>query len=116
MNYAKTITILVCKSINYHKKRYVIKMSSLKRKLTLAMNCKRKKENQNLDYTLISSASLSSRINKECFSITCEDLARFLLGKVMVRQSNQTILKGRIVETECYPGGEDKASHSYNGR
>jgi DNA-3-methyladenine glycosylase len=44
-------------------------------------------------------------------------MALYLLGKVLVRKlDNGSILKGRIVETECYLGGEDKASHSYNGR
>lgn len=59
----------------------------------------------------------SRRLLKEDLDIPCKNLAIFLLGKILVRQfDNQTILKGRIVETEAYLGGDDKGSHSYNGR
>ena len=58
-----------------------------------------------------------NRLKDSFYDVPCEDLAKRLLGKILVRQINDgTVLKGRIVETECYPGGEDKASHSYNGR
>ena len=47
----------------------------------------------------------------------CVELARFLLGKVLVCQLNGgPRISGRIVETESYLGGEDKASHSYAGK
>ncbi|XP_076272746.1 uncharacterized protein LOC143204154 [Rhynchophorus ferrugineus] len=59
----------------------------------------------------------SKRLVKKDFNISCQEMAFFLLGKILVRQlDNGTILKGRIVETECYLGNEDKASKSYNGR
>lgn len=51
------------------------------------------------------------------FDKSCIDLAVFLLGKILVRKLNDgCLLKGKIVETECYPGGEDKASHSFGGK
>jgi DNA-3-methyladenine glycosylase len=40
-------------------------------------------------------------------------LAEDLLGKIIVRKTKGKILRARIVETEGYPGGKDKASHSY---
>lgn len=49
-------------------------------------------------------------------NVSCHDLANFLLGKILARSINGKILKGRIVETECYLGVEDKASSSYGGR
>ncbi|KAJ8976897.1 hypothetical protein NQ317_014068, partial [Molorchus minor] len=56
------------------------------------------------------------RLVKEDFDKPCKDLAVYLLGKILVRKLEfGAVLKGRIVETECYLGGEDKASHSYNG-
>ncbi|VEN33459.1 unnamed protein product [Callosobruchus maculatus] len=59
----------------------------------------------------------SNRLLKEDLDKECEDLAVYLLGKCLVRKlEDGTILKGRIVETEAYLGGNDKASHSYNNR
>jgi DNA-3-methyladenine glycosylase len=47
-------------------------------------------------------------------STDIEMSARQLLGCLMVRQYNDTVLVGRIVETEAYDQ-EDTASHSYRG-
>ncbi|KAJ8957525.1 hypothetical protein NQ318_020563 [Aromia moschata] len=59
----------------------------------------------------------SRRLLKEDYTKSCKDLAVYLLGKTLIRQlENGELLKGKIVETECYLGGEDKASHSYNGK
>ena len=43
-------------------------------------------------------------------------LAKKLIGKILVRETNEGIIKCRIVETEAYCGIEDKASHAYAGR
>lgn len=40
-------------------------------------------------------------------------VAKELLGKVLVRELNGTILKGKIVETEAYFGPEDPASRAF---
>ena len=43
------------------------------------------------------------------------ELARDLLGRVLVRVLEGRRLSGRIVETEAYAGGEDAASHGFKG-
>lgn len=44
-------------------------------------------------------------------------VAQELLGKIIVRVIDKdTILKGRIVETEAYMGMHDPASHAYGGK
>ncbi|RVE69714.1 hypothetical protein OJAV_G00080550 [Oryzias javanicus] len=57
------------------------------------------------------------RLGDDFFQQPCINLAKALLGKVLVRRcSDGTELRGRIVETESYLGGEDKASHSAGGK
>lgn len=43
-------------------------------------------------------------------------LAKDLLGKILVKEIDGVLYKGRIVETETYMGVVDKACHSYNNR
>jgi DNA-3-methyladenine glycosylase len=44
------------------------------------------------------------------------DVARDLLGLVLVRRSPEGTVAGRIVEVEAYVGIEDRASHAWRGR
>lgn len=43
-------------------------------------------------------------------------IAKELLGKILVTKWNGIITSGRIVEVEAYNGINDKASHSFGGR
>ena len=59
---------------------------------------------------------MTARLQKEFFNKTCDILAKELLGKVLCRKCGDQVLKGRIVETEMYPGVTDKASHSFDNK
>ncbi|XP_047213492.1 DNA-3-methyladenine glycosylase-like isoform X1 [Girardinichthys multiradiatus] len=57
------------------------------------------------------------RLEQDFYSQPCISLAKAFLGKVLVRRcADGSELRGRIVETEAYLGGEDKASHSAGGK
>jgi DNA-3-methyladenine glycosylase len=43
------------------------------------------------------------------------ELARYLIGKTIVRDTGRIRMSGRIVETEAYPPG-DRSGHAYRGR
>lgn len=55
-------------------------------------------------------------LSKDYYLDNALNLAKSLLGKVLVREIDGKILKGKIVETEAYIGAIDKASHAYNGK
>lgn len=44
------------------------------------------------------------------------EIAKELLGKILVTKFDGQLTSGRIVETEAYRGETDKASHAYGGR
>ena len=44
------------------------------------------------------------------------EVARDLLGKILVRRERRKLLTGRIVEVEAYLGAEDAAAHAAAGR
>jgi len=43
-------------------------------------------------------------------------VAKSLLGKLFVHESESGVTAGKVVETEAYRGPEDKAAHSFGGR
>lgn len=56
------------------------------------------------------------RCTRDFYTRPCVDLARALLGCVLVKCNEGKVCKGIIVETEAYLGGEDKAAHSFAGK
>jgi hypothetical protein len=57
------------------------------------------------------------RCGLEFYDQPCEDLARAMLGCVLVcRGEAGEECRGEVVEVEAYLGGEDRAAHSFGGR
>lgn len=50
------------------------------------------------------------------YSRDCADVARDLLGAILVRREPNGVTAGIIVENEAYYGSADPASHAYRGR
>jgi DNA-3-methyladenine glycosylase len=55
------------------------------------------------------------KLKKSFYRRELLDVARDLLGKVIVKAGGDKILAGKIVEVEAYHGDFDKAAHSYVG-
>ncbi len=55
-------------------------------------------------------------LSREFFDRKTEDVAKALLGKILVRRVNDGVITGRIVEVEAYVGEHDPAAHAFAGR
>lgn len=58
------------------------------------------------------------RLLRETFSKRADELAPFLLGKLLCRRDRASgeVRRARITETECYLGVEDTACHAHRGK
>jgi len=55
------------------------------------------------------------RLSRASLPSNAAELARYLVGKTIVRKIGRNRISGRIVETEAYPPG-DSSGHAYHGR
>jgi len=53
---------------------------------------------------------------KSFYSRDTKQVAKSLLGKILVREFRQGRVGGKIVETEAYYGDKDPASHAFRGK
>lgn len=56
------------------------------------------------------------KIERKFYERSALEVAKDLLGKIIVHKVEGIALKGKIVETEAYIGAIDKASHAYGGK
>jgi DNA-3-methyladenine glycosylase len=56
-----------------------------------------------------------TRLSRASLPIDTAELARYLIGKTIVRKTGRNWISGRIVETEAYPPG-DRSGHAYRRR
>ena len=56
------------------------------------------------------------KLTRSFFQRPAEDVARALIGKILVRRLPGKLLRARLVETEAYLGPDDLASHASKGR
>jgi DNA-3-methyladenine glycosylase len=55
------------------------------------------------------------RLSRASLPVGTAELARYLIGKTIVRNKGRNRMSGRIVETEAYPPG-DSSGHAYRGQ
>lgn len=55
------------------------------------------------------------RLSRASLPRDTAELARYLIGKTLVRKVGRNTMSGRIVETEAYPPG-DASGHAFRGR
>jgi DNA-3-methyladenine glycosylase len=56
------------------------------------------------------------KLSQSFFRQPAAELARALIGKILVRRIRGKVLQARVVETEAYLGPHDLASHASKGR
>ena len=61
-------------------------------------------------------APVETKLDHDFFRQDASELARALIGKILVRRWRGREYRARIVETEAYLGPDDLASHSSKGR
>lgn len=56
------------------------------------------------------------KLSKRFYARETLDVAKDLLGKILVREEDGEIISGKIVEVEAYIGPDDKGAHTYGNK
>ncbi|WP_209300516.1 DNA-3-methyladenine glycosylase [Lentibacillus salicampi] len=59
---------------------------------------------------------LPEPLDQSFYNQSTLQLAQSLLGKLLLKETDEGIVAGFIVETEAYMGPEDRAAHSFNNK
>ncbi len=59
---------------------------------------------------------MNSPLPRQFYKRDTVDVAKDLLGKLLIRKIGDAILAGKIVETEAYRAHDDPASHAFRGK
>jgi DNA-3-methyladenine glycosylase len=89
--------------------RHLAGMRSSSRSLT------RQKHSGGELHTAAHAAHDFRRLSRTSLPVDTAELARYLIGKTIVRKMGRNRISGRIVETEAYPPG-DSSGHAYRGQ
>ncbi|CAG12204.1 unnamed protein product, partial [Tetraodon nigroviridis] len=101
--------------VNKHERKTGLNVSDPERKRSFC--CENNQGDETVRSCYFTEKTLQGRLGDRFFNQPCTSLAKALLGKVLIRRcADGTELRGRIVETEAYLGGEDRASHSAGGK
>jgi len=60
--------------------------------------------------------SRPKKLTQSFFQRPAEEVARALIGKILVRRLDGKLFRARLIETEAYLGPDDLASHASKGR
>lgn len=55
-------------------------------------------------------------LSRDFFDRKTEEVAKNLLGKILVRRIDDKVITGKIVEVEAYIGEDDPAAHAFAGK
>ena len=64
----------------------------------------------------VSKSLKNGLLTRHFYERDCVDVAKSLLGQIIVRSLKNKEVRCKIIEVESYLGKGDKASHSYNGK
>ncbi|CAK6971195.1 DNA-3-methyladenine glycosylase [Scomber scombrus] len=116
-NRKRKLLSLTAAAANTHRNQTDVNLNVSPAKQKKPIHNAQSAETEQSHYFTKTRADLQHRLGEEFFKQPCIRLAKAFLGKVLVhRCEDGTELRGQIVETEAYLGGEDKASHSAGGK